>query len=267
MGARVILNVRPGLCRLMRALDPQILVIEAAADGGLIEAVATPAFDYYCLISSLPRAFGVRLGSIYAPTRYLMADEARVALWRHRLGTRGLTIGICWQGTTASFKLGRGRYESAVTRELSSFDRGFPLRALQPLATLPNVRLISLQKFEGLDQLATLPAGMRVETLEGDFDEGPHRLLDAAAVISELDLVVTCDTAIAHLAGALGRPTWVALQYVPDWRWMLEGEASPWYPTLRLFRQGADRRWDSVFADMRDCLRIEAHPGSSPLSN
>jgi ADP-heptose:LPS heptosyltransferase len=112
---------------------------------------------------------------------------------------------------------------------------------------VPGVRLISLQKHHGLDQLAALPDGLRIETLGDGFDSGPEAFLDAAAVMECVDLIVTSDTSVAHLAGALGRPVWVALQHVPDWRWLLEGETCPWYPTMRLFRQPRRGDWASVF--------------------
>src|SRR6185295_6228418 len=128
--------------------------------------------------------------------------------------------------------------------------RWMKLAEFHPLAQIPNVRLISLQKNEGVDQLRGLPAGMNVETLGDDFDTGPDAFADTAAVMLHLDLVITCDTSIAHVAGALGRPTWVMLQFVPEWRWMLEGSTSPWYPTVRLFRQTQRRDWRSVFGEM-----------------
>jgi ADP-heptose:LPS heptosyltransferase len=116
--------------------------------------------------------------------------------------------------------------------------------------------LISLQKGDGLEQLSGLPEGMQVETLGPDFDTGPHAFLDSAAAMMSLDLVITSDTAIAHLAGALGRPVWLALQQVPDWRWLLDRSDSPWYPTMRLFRQKQRGDWSGVFAQMETELRI-----------
>jgi ADP-heptose:LPS heptosyltransferase len=116
------------------------------------------------------------------------------------------------------------------------------------------VRLISLQKEFGVEQLEELPAGLTVETL-GEFDDGPDAFIDTAAVMESLDLIVTSDTSIAHLAGALGRPTWVALKNVPDWRWLLDRDDSPWYPTLRLFRQETSGDWTSVLANMERELR------------
>jgi ADP-heptose:LPS heptosyltransferase len=108
--------------------------------------------------------------------------------------------------------------------------------------------LISLQKHYGLDQLALLQPDSKIETLGDDFDNGLDAFVDTAAVMESLDLIITSDTSIAHLAGALGRPTWVALKHVPDWRWMLDRDDSPWYPTMRLFRQSARDDWRSVFA-------------------
>jgi hypothetical protein len=119
------------------------------------------------------------------------------------------------------------------------------------LATIPGVRLISLQKGEGEEQIAG--AGFAVETLEG-LDAGPDAFVDTAAAMMSLDLIVSSDTSIPHLAGALGRPVWVALRLVPDWRWMIERADNPWYPTMRLFRQTTDGDWAPVFAAMAGAL-------------
>ena len=100
-----------------------------------------------------------------------------------------------------------------------------------------------------------LPADVTIETLGDDFDSGPDAFIDTAAVMENLDLIITSDTSIAHLAGALGRSTWVALKYVPDWRWLLDREDSPWYPTMRLFRQSERDNWQPVFANMERELR------------
>jgi hypothetical protein len=117
------------------------------------------------------------------------------------------------------------------------------------------VRLISLQKNDGIEQLRALPDGMKVETLGEEFDAGADAFLDTAAVMANLDLVVSSDTAVAHLAGALGRPVWLALKKVPEWRWGLERAGSPWYPTMRLFRQRRRGDWSSVFGEMEAALR------------
>jgi hypothetical protein len=125
-----------------------------------------------------------------------------------------------------------------------------PLAALAPLAAVPRVRLIALQKGYGEEQLDALPEGMRVERLGADFDAGADAFVDSAAVMAHCDLVVTCDTSIAHLAGALARPVWVALKSDAEWRWMTERSDSPWYPTLRLFRQTCRGIWSDVFEAM-----------------
>jgi hypothetical protein len=130
--------------------------------------------------------------------------------------------------------------------------RSFLLVMFAPLAAMSNVRLISLQKGFGVEQLERLPPGMRVETLGEEFDAGPDAFVDAAAAIARLDLVVTCDTSVAHLAGALGRPVWVALKNDAEWRWLRDRADSPWYPTMRLFRQPEIGDWPSVFAAMAD---------------
>ena len=170
---------------------------------------------------------------------YLAADPDRVTVWRERIGAHGRRIGIAWQGNPAS----------AAER-----GRSIPLREFLPLAQVPGVRLISLQKHHGLEQLAGVPDGLRIETLGDDFDAGPDAFIDTAAVMQCLDMVITSDTSVAHLAGALGRPVWVGLQHVPDWRWMLEGEDSLWYPTMRLFRQTRRGDWGGVFARMAELL-------------
>jgi hypothetical protein len=123
------------------------------------------------------------------------------------------------------------------------------------LARLPGVRLISLQKGEGEAQLASLPEGMTIETLGDSFDAGPEAFLDTAAVMTLCDLIVSSDTAVAHLAGALDVRTWVALKAVPDWRWMLDRPDTPWYPRMRLFRQKVRGEWDSVFREIESEVR------------
>ncbi len=235
---QVIFWVQPALKALLRDIDGATLI-------GMDER--PPAFDVYCPLLSLPRVFATTLATIPADAPYLGADAAAVARWRSRLGQEGFRIGVAWQG------------KPGVNVDLG---RSIPLTAFAPLARTPGVRLISLQKNHGVEQIAALPDGMRVETLGPDFDNGEGAFLDAAAVMMNLDLVVTSDTAIAHLAGALARPTWVALKSCPDWRWMLGG-ASPWYPTMRLFRQSAAGDWDGVFAQMAREL-ADLAPGSRP---
>jgi hypothetical protein len=139
-----------------------------------------------------------------------------------------------------------------------------PLGSFAPLARIAATRLISLQKNSGVEQLAAEGIAFPVESPGDSFDAGPDAFIDAAAVIAGLDLVITCDTSIAHLAGALGKPVWVALKSVPDWRWMLEREDTPWYPQMRLFRQARRGEWDAVFARMAQ--ELEALQRQAPAT-
>ena len=139
----------------------------------------------------------------------------------------------------------------------SAVGKDFPVALLQTIAQVPDVRLISLQKGSGVEQLGELPPGMRVEDLGPDFDSGTTGFLDTVAVMECLDLIITCDTSVAHLAGALGRPTWIALKHVADWRWLTERNDTPWYPTVCLFRQPRAGDWSSVFDSMLGRLRSQ----------
>jgi hypothetical protein len=222
-GARVVMSVQSTLCRLLSTLGSTIEIL------GHTEAPA--AFDHHCPLASLPGAFKTVVETIPAEARYLRAEPERVAAWRDRLSSPGFKIGVSWQGSTIKTGVGRS----------------FPLQALRQVAAIPEVRLISLQQGTGLEQLHSLAAAITVETLGEDFDAGSDAFVDTAAVMECLDLIITCDTSIAHVAGALGRPTWVVLKRVPDWRWMLHRADNPWYPSVEVFRQTVDGRWDDVF--------------------
>jgi tetratricopeptide (TPR) repeat protein len=227
MGAGLVLAVRDPMARLLRSLPVPVTLIA--------ENTAPKAFDFHAPLLSLPLLFGTTLDTIPVPGAYLKAEPERAAAWRQRLGGHGFRVGVAWQGKT------KGNNDPY---------RSFPLAALAPLAALPGVRLISLQKGEGSEQLDMLPHGMAVERPGEDFDAGFDAFIDSAAVMEACDLIVTCDTSIAHLAGALGRPTWTALRDVPDWRWLLERQDSPWYPSMTLYRQPRLEDWDSVFVAM-----------------
>jgi hypothetical protein len=159
---------------------------------------------------------------------------------------------------------------SALPGKATPAGRSIPVAEFVPLSRLSGVRLISLQKQHGLDQLTGLPPHTKIEVLGEEFDSGPDAFIDTAAVMENLDLIITSDTAIAHLAGALARPTWVALKYVPDWRWLLDRDDSPWYPTMRLFRQETAGDWKFVFSTIEQELRrallahIVPHGGAAP---
>lgn len=226
-GARVIVSVQDALVPLLAGIYPDIELVGDRFDG---------AVDFYVPMLSLPLALGTRVDTIPADIPYLAASPARVARWREHLGSDGFKIGICWQGNPTPLHPGRS----------------FPLEMFRGIAALPGVRLISLHKGEGESQIDSLDNGFRVETLGPDFDGAGGAFMDTAAVMTLCDLVITLDTSVAHVAGALGVPVWVALKHMADWRWLLNREDTPWYPTMRLFRQDRAKDWPSAFA------RIEA---------
>jgi tetratricopeptide (TPR) repeat protein len=227
-GGKLTFLCHPNLMRLFKPL---------AADFDMVGSIdAGHRFDFQCALMSLP--LRLDMPTPRAEQSYVSAESDLIARWRERIGTQGFKVGLCWQGNP------KGRIDEG---------RSIPLEKYLPLASVPGVRLISLQKTHGLEQLKHLPAGMTVETL-GDFDTGDEAFVDTAAIMNGLDLVITSDTAIPHLAGALGVPAWVALKHVPDWRWMLERNDSPWYRSLTLFRQAKPGDWGSVVAAMADAL-------------
>jgi tetratricopeptide (TPR) repeat protein len=229
------------LHRLFQAYDGVTLVDE-------IQTAET--FDAQIAVSSLPRAFATRLESIPAPVPYLKPEAALIAKWGARIGAHGFKIGIAWQGNP---------------NPEADIGRSVPLATFAGLAAMPEVRLISLQKGAGTEQLADLPPGMLVETLGDDFDAGADAFVDTAAAIAHLDLVITCDTSIAHLAGALGAPVWVALKQVAEWRWLRERADSPWYPSMRLFRQRDRGDWSELFARIAAALEPLAKPRGAAI--
>jgi Flp pilus assembly protein TadD len=229
--AQITFLVQRSLLRLLSALGEQI---ELCA-----ELLPNHQFDFQIPLMSLPHRLGIAFETIPGDVPYLAAEERLVAQWRDRLGSNGLKIGVAWQGNPST------RYDAG---------RSFPLAQLAALAQRPNVRLISLQKNHGLDQIARLPREMKIETLGNAFDSGPDAFVDTAAVMRACDLVIAPDTAVAHIAGALGVPVFLALPWRADWRWFLDRSDSPWYPTMRIFRQTESGVWEPVFARMAEAL-------------
>lgn len=235
-GVSVVFEVMPSLMALLRTLPASVRLV------GRGEPL--PPVDCYCPLLSLPLAFKTRLDTIPTEAPYLTAEPQRAARWMERLrALPGLKVGVAWQGNLAVEKLIWAR------------GRSIPLAALEPLAHLPGVTLVSLQKGPGLEQLRDVPFAERVVDLSADLDHGPDAFLDTAAVMAGLDLVISTDTSIAHLAGALGRPVWTLLAASPEWRWGLERSDSPWYPTMRLFRQTTDGDWSEPVAAMAQALQ------------
>jgi tetratricopeptide (TPR) repeat protein len=239
LGAHVVFSSHNCLHALLKTLDPAIEIIGETA---------TPRhFDYHSPLMSLPFALNTSLDNIPADVPYLHADPERIEKWKQRLGQGGFKIGIAWQGS-------KGKIDIC---------RSFDVRELFSLSQIQGVRLISLQIGEGLEQLARLPSGMQVELPGADYDAGADAFLDTAAIMESLDLIISSDTAIAHLAGTLGRPVWIALKDIPDWRWMMDRSTSPWYPAMRLFRQNTAGSWTNVFSSMATELLRMLHQGSA----
>jgi tetratricopeptide (TPR) repeat protein len=183
------------------------------------------------MLVSVAGAIGLTVDAIPPAEPYLAADGPRQAAFAARLGG-GFKVGLSWQGSP-SFAHDQGR--------------SIPLAAFAPLAAIPGVRLISLQKHPGAEQIATVPFASRIEQLHDAADAGADAFLDTAALAASLDLIVASDSMNAHLGGALGRPTYVALRRVPDWRWLIGRDDCPWYPSVRLFRQPTEGDWEDVF--------------------
>ncbi len=231
-GGKVVFDCPPALHELFRGLK--------GADHLVGRGEPIPPFDVHVPLLSLPGVFQTTLDTIPAVIPYLDTDPELVAFWRKELARPagdGFNIGIAWQGNP---------------KVAGDCLRSIPLECFAPLARLPGVRLVSLQKGHGTDQLNGL--GERLQIL--DLGDRLKTFSDTAAVMMNLDLVISSDTSVAHLAGALGVPVWTALQLVPDWRWLLDRADSPWYPTMRLFRQKRFGAWDEVFNDMARAIHV-----------
>jgi len=202
---------------------------------------------------SLPALWGTTAATIPAGVPYLSAKPDLIASWRTALaGVAGLKVGIAWQGNRAFY---------------SDRFRSIPLAEYLPLAAVPGVRLISLQKTDGVDQIEPVADRFNFVPLGAELDTTSGTFMDTAALMMNLDLVITSDTAIAHLAGGLGVPVWVALSVAPDWRFLLERSDSPWYPTMRLFRQTRFNQWSDVFQRIAAALASYGQDSHTPVGN
>lgn len=200
-----------------------------------------PPFDFQVPLPSLPYLFGTTLETIPADVPYLTASPRLIELWQARLSAYdGFKVGIVWQGNKS---FGDDRF------------RSFPLTCFAPLAAIGGVRLFSLQKGDGSEQIGELGGAFEVIEFGDQVDNESGTFMDTAAIMKNLDLVICSDTSSAHLAGALGVKLWIALAHVPDCRWMQNRDDSPWYPSARLFRQPDFGDWAAVFQAMAKELR------------
>jgi tetratricopeptide (TPR) repeat protein len=230
LGARVFLEVQKPLASLLRQLDGVSAVIERGQP--------RPAFDYHCPLLSLPLAFRTTLASIPHPTAYLRTDDAKARHWQGRIGGGSkLKVGLAWSG---------GLRHKPEWRHINE-TRNIPLAVFSQGLNAVDADFFSLQKGEqaeaeiGLRQQDYWPGGNFHNFMDEDKE-----LSDTAAIIANLDVVLSVDTSIAHLSAALGKPTWIPLKFDNDWRWLVGREDSPWYRSVKLYRQGEDRLWQPV---------------------
>jgi len=246
LGATVVVECQRALVKLLGSCAGIDRLVGAGDD--------LPSFDFHAPLLSLPGIFRTDLASIPAPVPYLRAAQDLVEQWRVKLmKVDGFRVAMNWRGEAG---------------KPDSMRRAIPLPLFATLSELSGLRLISVQKdvqdreTKTLDSRSIVNPGPEIDTAHGAF-------MDTAAIMRNVDLVITSDTSVAHLAGALGVPVWVALPFVPDWRWLLDRSDSPWYPTMRLFRQNKRGDWKSVFEEIREALsdRIRSiRRSTGPLS-
>jgi tetratricopeptide (TPR) repeat protein len=227
-GASVVLAVPETFVALMAGLPGVSRVVD--------ECEPLPITDWHCPLLSLPLAFDTALSTIPSAVPYLLPPADRVTRWKERFASpeKRLRVGLAWKGSRLDRK------------------RSITFGQLETLL-IPEARFVVLQKdVDAEDQENLRRAG--IVNLSADIRD----FADTAALISQVDLVISIDTSVAHLAGALGKPTWVLLSYVPDWRWFMERADSPWYPTARLFRQSAAGDWQAPLEAVRKALEREA---------
>lgn len=233
--AKVVLEVPRPLLRLLSSLPGSSQIIAQGQE--------RPPFDLHCPLMSLPLALGTVLETIPNEVPYLAANPADVPAWRQRMsGLTGLRVGIVWAGNPWTFDAGMRAVDQRRSCTLAQF---------APLAAIPGIDLISLQKGAPAAQARTPPHGMVVR----DWTEHMHDFADTAALIEALDLVIGVDTSVVHVAGALGKPVWVLSRFDACWRWLIDREDSPWYPTARIFRQPQPGDWTSVMSRVAGELR------------
>ena len=229
-GARVVMEVQPELQGMLAELDGVAAIVARGEP--------LPPFDLHCPLTSLPLACKTKLSNVPADIPYLHASETLIAKWRSRLdGVPPPYVALAWSG--------RATHVNDRNRSLS-------LSQLEPLLEADDVRFVSVQRELRQADAAILAREPRIADLGGELAD----FSDTAAVLALADLVICVDTSVAHVAGALGRPVWLLLPFQPDWRWTLDGETSPWYPGMRLFRQSSPGEWTNVIAQVRDQLAL-----------
>jgi tetratricopeptide (TPR) repeat protein len=233
-GGKIIVECQAALQRLLRTVPERIEIVTCGEP--------LPAFDLQCPLLSLPRVFGTTFENIPNIVPYLHADSEDAEKWQRRLddqlpNVKVGKVGLVWAGNPA---------------HKNDRNRSMKLSSLAPLGQVPGIRFFSLQKGEAAAEAKIPPAGMDLVDWIAELQD----FADTAALITNLDLVITIDTAVAHLAGAMGKPIWTLLPFIPDWRWLMDRQDSPWYPTMRLFRQSARGDWEGVIKRVAEALTI-----------
>lgn len=224
--ARLYLECQPALCQLLGCV-PGIELIPRGKE--------TPPVDFHLPLMSLMRVLKLPPAAFASRIPYLSVDSWLLDLWKSKLGQiPGYKIGIVWQGSSL--------YPKDRLRSV-------PLKLFSTISKLPGIQLIGLQKGNGTEQIKQVD--FEVIDFGAELDEVHGPFMDTAALIHNLDLVITIDSAVVHLSGALGKPTWLLLNLQPDWRWLQSGTTSPWYPSIRIFRQARRNDWETVFQELR----------------
>jgi Flp pilus assembly protein TadD len=229
-GGKVILDIQPELHRLLHDLDETVTLAKPNQP--------LPPFDVHCPLTLLTPALGVTIQTIPASVPYLSSPPGLADRWRKRMPPEPLLrIGLAWAGDP---------------RHVNDRHRSISLSAFAALAQVPDVMFVSLQKGAGAAQAASPPARLALHDWTGELND----FADTASLIDNLDLVISVDTAVAHVAAAMGKPVWLLVPYAPDWRWMLDRADSPWYPTVQIFRQPFPGDWASPLKNIDTALRL-----------
>jgi len=223
-------------------------------DRVLVNGDVLPPFDYHIATMSMPLVYKTRVDNVPTPIPYLYADPTLCTHWQQELAQdKNFKIGLCWHGNP--------NYSTQALREAVK-SKSFHVQTYAPLAEIPGISLYSLQKVGGEDQLQELNKKINIKNFTGDFDASHGRFMDTAAVIKQLDLVISIDTSIAHFAAALGTPTWILLPHPADWRWLYNRTDTPWYPNARLFKQTKQGSWNDVLTLVKQELQKLVHKKS-----
>lgn len=229
MGAEVIIEVQNSLVELIKTLDKNIKVVDRDAKYA--------DYNFQIPLLSLPLEFKTNKRNFPSNLPYLKASDEKIKLWKNKLNEKSFKVGIAWQGSKSKVDIGRS----------------FSLKHFEKISKNNEIQLISLQKNYGSEQLKKF-SNIKITDLGQNFDNGHQAFTDTAAVMKNIDLVITSDTSIAHLAGSLGCNTWVLLKFLPDWRWFLQRQTSPWYKNTKLFRQTELNNWKTVFNNVEEDL-------------